>query len=254
MIPMVDKVRATLTLREGVLDIPPQKCITRDNAPLSADAVVYWKIFDPELATYAVADLVPAIQNLVLTQLRSEIGKLTLDETFSAREGINRALLEELDVSTDAWGVKITRVEVRDIIPNKEILSAMELQMAAERKKRADISKSEGQQLSAVNEAQGAADAARLTAEAAKVSVVLAAEAEKARLTAEAEGAADALTALTKACAGDAVAAQQLQVMREYIAAQRDVAASPNAKVLMFPGTDDGLLAKAGALFGSGGP
>ena len=139
LIPFVDNVRATVTEREQVLDVPPQKCITSDNAPLVADAVVYWKIFDAEKSIYSVANLELAIQNLVLTQLRAEIGKLTLDSTFSAREQINAVLLKDLDLATDPWGVKITRVEVRDIIPNKEILQAMELQMASERKKRAMI-------------------------------------------------------------------------------------------------------------------
>ena len=139
LIPFVDSIRATVTEREQVLDVPPQKCITSDNAPLVADAVVYWKIFDAEKSVYSVANLEVAIQNLVLTQLRAEIGKLTLDSTFSAREQINAVLLKDLDLATDPWGVKITRVEVRDIIPNKEILQAMELQMASERKKRAMI-------------------------------------------------------------------------------------------------------------------
>ena len=133
LIPFVDQIRATLTEREQVLDIPPQKCITSDNAPLSADAVVYWRIVNAEKSIYAVVNLELAIQNLVLTQLRAEIGKLTLDMTFSAREQINQILLEELDAATAPWGVKITRVEVRDIVPNTEILRAMEMQMAAER-------------------------------------------------------------------------------------------------------------------------
>lgn len=106
-IPFVERSSFVCTTREQVLDIPPQKAITRDNAPLTADAVVYWKITNPELARYAVQDLVPAIQNLVLTQLRSEIGKLTLDETFSARQKMNAILLADLDAATDAWGVQV---------------------------------------------------------------------------------------------------------------------------------------------------
>merc|ERR1719502_1338015 len=152
-------------MREQVLDIPPQKAITRDNAPLTADAVVYWRITDAELARYAVQDLVAAIQNLVLTQLRSEIGKLTLDETFSARQKMNAVLQSEATAATAAWGVTVTRVEVRDIIPSKDITNAMEMQMAAERRKRAAVLESEGRRASQVNDAQGAADAAVLAAE-----------------------------------------------------------------------------------------
>ena len=133
LIPFVDQIRATVTEREQVLDLSPQKCITSDNAPLVADAVVYWKIVDAKKSIYAVVDLELAIKNLVLTQLRAEIGKLTLDRTFLAREQINQTLLDDLDVATAPWGVKITRVEVRDIVPNTEIVRAMELQMVATR-------------------------------------------------------------------------------------------------------------------------
>jgi len=144
VIPFADQVARKVSEREQVFDISPQKCITKDNAPLLADAVVYWKVLDAKETFYSVQDLDLAIQNLVLTQLRSEIGKLTLDETFSAREQINSVLLRSLDVETQPWGIKIIRVEVRDIIPNSEILGAMEMQMAAERKKRAAVIESEG--------------------------------------------------------------------------------------------------------------
>jgi hypothetical protein len=122
IVPFIDQVRGTLTTREQVFDIPPQKCITSDNAPLSADAVVYWGVVDPYRALYSVVNLEMAIQNLVLTQLRAEIGKLTLDMTFSAREQINAVLLQDLDVATAPWGIKISRVEgkgdnLRSIIP-----------------------------------------------------------------------------------------------------------------------------------------
>lgn len=112
IVPFVDQIRNRITEREQVFDIPPQKCITSDNAPLLADAVVYWRIIDPIKATYSVVDLELAIQNLVLTELRSEIGKLMLDMTFSAREKINAVILDDLDTATEPWGVQITRVEV----------------------------------------------------------------------------------------------------------------------------------------------
>lgn len=247
-IPFVDIVRATLTQREQVFDIPPQDCITSDNAPLTADAVVYWRITDAEKAVYAVENLELAIQNLVLTQLRAEIGKLTLDMTFSARERINGVLLDELDETTTPWGVKITRVEVRDIIPNDEILKAMELQIAAERTKRAAVIKSEGERERAVNEAEGRARSRIIDAEAEAKSVRLAADAEAGKTKIEAKGAADALDALASAVGGCDDAAR-FQLMREYVSAQRDLALSDNAKVVVASGAADDVFAKAIAFY-----
>lgn len=248
-VPVIDVIRARLTVREQVLDIPPQGCITQDNAPLKADAVVYWRIFDPELAVYAVSDLVPAIQNLVLTQLRGEIGKQSLDETFGSRARMNEVLLRDLDQATDPWGVKITRVEIRDIIPNKEILSSMEMQMAAERTKRAQIIKSEGQRQALLNEASGRAEARVVEAESHKTAQILRAQGEKERILQEAEGTASALRLLAEASGGDLDRAVRLQLMRAYIDAQVAVATSSNAKVLLFPSTEE-WGAKAGAVLG----
>lgn len=249
MVPFVDRVRATLTNREQVLDIPPQKCVTSDNAPLAADAVVYWRVVDAERAVYAVVDLELAIQNLVLTQLRAEIGKLTLDMTFSAREKVNAVLLADLDVATDPWGVKITRVEVRDIIPNREIMQAMEMQMAAERMKRAAVIKSEGERERAINEAEGEASSRVIDAEASAKSILLEAEAEASRVETEAVGAARALATITEAVGGSPDDAVRFQLMREYVAAQRDLATSDNAKVIVAPGGADELFAKAVAFY-----
>jgi len=233
-----------------VLDIPPQKCITADNAPLTADAVVYWRIIDPAKAHYQVENLVVAIQNLVLTQLRAEVGKLSLDDTFSARSRINDALLKDLDVATVGWGVKVTRVEVRDIIPNAEILRAMESQMAAERTKRADVIKSEGHRAALLNGASAKADAAKLEAEGLKIATVLKAEAEREKLVHEAEGTAKAFRVILNA-AGDHDRATQLQFLKAYIDAQACIATSDNAKVLMFPSTDE-WASKMGAMFATG--
>ena len=237
LIPFVDQIRVTLTNWEQVLDIPPQKCITSDNAPLAADAVVYWRIEDAERAIYAVENLSLAIQNLVLTQLRAEIGKLTLDMTFSAREKINQVLLDELDVATEPWGVKITRVEVRDIVPNTEILRAMEMQMAAERTKRASIIKSEGERERSINEAEGSARARIIDAEAAAQSMILGADAEASKIETEAKGVARALHVISESISDDGKTAKadaaKFQLMREYIAAQRDLATSNNAKVIV---------------------
>jgi len=260
LIPFVDTIRVTLTNREQVLDIPPQNCITSDNAPIKADAVVYWRIIDAERAIYAVENLSLAIQNLILTQLRAEIGKLTLDMTFSAREQVNKVLLEELDVATDPWGVKITRVEVRDIVPNREILQAMEQQMAAERTKRASIIKSEGERERSINEAEGRARSRIIDAEAAAKSLVVQADAKATQTETEAIGVAKALDAIAKALAEgddsikDATSnAAKFQLVREYIAAQRDLATSNNAKVIVTGGGGgsdvDDVLGKAVAFY-----
>jgi regulator of protease activity HflC (stomatin/prohibitin superfamily) len=179
VLPFVDQVIYQETIREKVLDIPPQKCITRDNVGIEVDAVVYWRIVDMEKARYKVEDLQSAMVNLVLTQIRSEMGQLELDQTFTARTQINELLLQDLDVSTDPWGVKVTRVELRDIIPSQAVREAMELQMSAERRKRASILTSEGDRESAVNSARGKADAQILDAEAQQKSVIMRAEAEQ---------------------------------------------------------------------------
>ncbi|MBD2293701.1 paraslipin [Anabaena sphaerica FACHB-251] len=177
--PFFDNIVYKQTIREKVLDIPPQQCITRDNVSITVDAVVYWRIVDLEKAYYKVENLQSAMVNLVLTQIRSEMGQLELDQTFTARTQINEILLQELDISTDPWGVKVTRVELRDIIPSKAVQESMELQMSAERRKRASILTSEGDRESAVNSARGKADAQLLDAEARQKSVILQAEAEQ---------------------------------------------------------------------------
>jgi len=235
LIPVVDRISFKATTREQVLDIKPQPAITSDNAPLQIDAVMYWKIFDPELTRYKVTDLQSALTNLVITQLRSEIGKLTLDQTFTARESMNAALLETIDRATGPWGVTVLRVEVQSITPNREILSAMELQMSAERKKRAQVLQSEGERTAAVNAAQGEADAVRLEAQAAAEAVKLKAEAEARRVELEAEGAARGLQTLTEANGGNVDAALQVLLLSKYWETQGALATSDNAKVLFFP-------------------
>jgi regulator of protease activity HflC (stomatin/prohibitin superfamily) len=178
VIPVLDRIAFQETIREKVLDIPPQPCITRDNVSITVDAVVYWRIVDMEKAYYKVQNLQSAMVNLVLTQIRAEMGQLELDDTFTARSQINEILLRDLDIATDPWGVKVTRVELRDIIPSQAVQESMELQMSAERRKRAAILTSEGERESAVNSARGKAEAQVLDAEARQKSVILQAEAE----------------------------------------------------------------------------
>jgi regulator of protease activity HflC (stomatin/prohibitin superfamily) len=225
VIPVLDRVAYQDTIREKVLDIPPQPCITRDNVSITVDAVVYWRIVDMEKSYYKVQNLQMAMVNLVLTQIRAEMGQLELDETFTARSQINEILLRDLDVATDPWGVKVTRVELRDIIPSKAVQESMELQMSAERRKRAAILTSEGDRESAVNSARGKADAQILDAEARQKAVVLAAEAEQKALILKAQ--AERQTQVLKAHA----TAEAIQIVLQ--ALQADPKAAEAGKVLL---------------------
>ena len=166
VLPVLEKVVSHESLKERVLDIPPQQCITRDNVGIEVDAVVYWQLLEHARAYYAVDNLQAAMVNLVLTQIRAEMGKLDLDQTFTTRSEVNETLLKELDQATDPWGVKVTRVELRDIQPSRGVQQAMEQQMTAEREKRAAILRSEGERDSQVNAARGRAEALLLDAEA----------------------------------------------------------------------------------------
>ncbi len=245
LIPYLDKVVYKDTIKEKVLDIPPQSCITRDNVSISVDAVVYWRIVDIYKAFYKVENLKDAIVNLVLTQIRSEMGKMELDQTFTARTEVNEILLRELDIATDPWGVKVTRVEIRDIVPSKAVLDSMELQMAAERKKRAAILTSEGERDSAVNSAQGKAEARVLDAEARKKSAILEAEAEKESilLKAEAErqeqvlkahGSAHAMKIITEIIESNPKARESLQFLlaQNYLEMGKTIGNSDSSKVM----------------------
>jgi regulator of protease activity HflC (stomatin/prohibitin superfamily) len=243
--PFVDRIVYRETIRERVIDIPPQSCITKDNVAITVDAVVYWKIVDMEKAYYKVENLRDAMVNLVLTQIRAEVGKLELDETFTARAEINEILLRELDIATDPWGVKVTRVELRDIMPSKAVQESMELQMAAERKKRAAILNSEGERDAAINSAQGKAQAKLLDAEAHKKAAILEAEAEKQAIILEAEaqsqeqilrakGTAEALQIITEKLKNDPNAREALQFLlaQNYLDMGKEIGSSESAKVL----------------------
>ncbi|MXY19476.1 MAG: paraslipin [Synechococcus sp. SB0676_bin_10] len=199
--PFVDMPVSDQSLKERVLDVPPQGCITKDNVKISVDAVVYWQIIDHYKSHYAVADLKSALVNLVLTQIRSEVGRMDLDETFSARQEVNEHLLRELDGATDPWGIKVTRVELRDILPSAGVAAAMEKQMTAERNKRATVLNSEAEKESAINVARGRAEALVLDAEAKARNVVLDAEAraQEQKLLAEAQGQATVIDAEARA-------------------------------------------------------
>lgn len=198
-IPLIDKIAKKVSLKEHVIDFPPQPVITKDNVTMEIDTVIYFQITDPKLYTYGVANPMVAIENLTATTLRNIIGDLELDQTLTSREHINSQIRMILDEATDPWGIKINRVEVKNIIPPKDIQSAMEKQMRAERERREAILKAEGEKKSAILIAEGKKQAAILEAEAAKEAAILDAEAAKEAAIRKAEGEATAIRMVQQA-------------------------------------------------------
>ena len=198
-VPILDRVAKRVVLKEQVVDFPPQPVITKDNVTMQIDTVVFFQITDPKLYTYGVENPIMAIENLTATTLRNIIGDLELDETLTSRETINTKMRSSLDVATDPWGIKVNRVELKNIIPPAAIQEAMEKQMKAERERRETILMAEGEKKSAILVAEGKKEAMILDAQAAKESAILKAEAEKEKMIREAEGEAAAILKVQKA-------------------------------------------------------
>lgn len=200
-IPLIDRISKKVSLKEHVIDFPPQPVITRDNVTMEIDTVIYFQITDPKLFAYGVANPMSAIENLTATTLRNIIGELELDESLTSREIINSKIRVVLDEATDAWGIKINRVEVKNIVPPRDIQNAMEKQMRAERERREAILIAEGEKKSAVLRAEGSKQALILEAEASKQSAILEAEASKQAAVLKAEGEAEAIRLVQQATA-----------------------------------------------------
>ena len=166
IVPFLDSIVWEDSIRERLLDVPPQSAITRDNVSLDVDAVVYWKILDLERTYYEIENIQDAIRELVITTLRSEIGKMPFEDTFSSRDELNQALLDQLDEATEPWGVKVTRVEVQSINPPQSVLDSMQQQQAAELKRRATVLEAEGEQQASIKRANGTVESIRLLSEA----------------------------------------------------------------------------------------
>ena len=198
-IPLIDKVARKVSLKEQVIDFPPQPVITKDNVTIEIDTVVYFQITDPKLYAYGVENPIMAIENLTATTLRNIIGDLELDQTLTSRETINTKMRAALDVATDPWGIKVNRVELKNIIPPAAIQDAMEKQMKAERERREAILKAEGEKKSTILVAEGKKQSAILDAEADKQAAILHAEAEKEKRIREAEGQAEAILKIQQA-------------------------------------------------------
>jgi regulator of protease activity HflC (stomatin/prohibitin superfamily) len=199
--PFIDRIAGRVSLKEQVADFAPQPVITKDNVTMMIDTVIYLQITDPKLYTYGVVNPLGAIENLTSTTLRNIIGELELDETLTSRDMINNRMRLVLDEATDPWGIKVNRVEVKNIAPPKSIQEAMEKQMRAERERRESILKAEGEKQSAILVAEGQKASAILKAEAEKAAVILQAEAAKEAAIREAEGEAQAILSVQKATA-----------------------------------------------------
>lgn len=198
-VPFIDRVARNVNLKEQVVDFPPQPVITKDNVTMQIDTVVYYQITDPKLYCYGVENPIMAIENLTATTLRNIIGDLELDETLTSRETINTKMRSALDVATDPWGIKVNRVELKNIIPPAAIQDAMEKQMKAERERREQILRAEGEKKSKILIAEGNKQSLILEAEAEKESQILRAEAKKEATIKEAEGQAQAILAVQQA-------------------------------------------------------
>ena len=206
-VPFIDRIAKKVILKEQVVDFPPQPVITKDNVTMQIDTVVYFQITDPKLYAYGVENPIMAIENLTATTLRNIIGDLELDETLTSRETINTKMRATLDVATDPWGIKVNRVELKNIIPPKAIQDAMEKQMKAEREKRAVILKADGEKQAAITAAEGEKEAAILRADAVKQQRILEAEGEAQAILAVQKANADAIRLLNEAMPNDKVLA-----------------------------------------------
>ena len=198
-LPVIDRVAKRVNLKEQVADFPPQPVITKDNVTMSIDSVIFFQITDPKLFVYGVDSPMLAIENLTATTLRNIIGDMELDQTLTSRETINTKMRAELDLATDPWGIKVNRVELKNIVPPAEIQNAMERQMKAERERREAVTRAEGEKRAKILEAEGEKESAILRAEADKEAAILRAEAEREKMIREAEGEAQAILTIQKA-------------------------------------------------------
>ncbi len=230
LVPFAEQIGARINVRECVLDIPPQEIITKDNAMVEVDCVVFYKIFDSAKAAYQVVDLDFAITQLTMTNIRRVLGEMELDSMLSNREKINASLLSVIDEATDPWGVKVTRIEARNITPHKELQDAMSRQMKAERDKRAVILVAEGDRESDILRAEGKRKATILEAEAAKERAFLEAEMRERKAKAEAFSIDVVNTAI-----GKGGKASHYFLTRKYIDSMRDMANGKNNKTILMP-------------------
>jgi len=231
LVPLMERVGAKMNMKEQVIDIPSQDIITRDNAMITVDGVNFYQVLNAAKAAYEVDRLQGAIVNLTMTNIRTVMGSMDLDELLSNRDTINAKLLQVVDAATEAWGVKVTRIEIKDIAPPRDLVDSMARQMKAERDKRAQILEAEGLRQAAVLKAEGEKQAVMLAAEGRKEAAFRDAEARERAAQAEAK----ATEMVSQAIAGGSVQAINYFVANNYVKALEAIARSPNQKVLMMP-------------------
>ena len=244
LIPFIDGIGFKQNMMERVLDVHPQEVISSDNAMVTTDAVCFYQIMDAGKASYEVNDLDRALQNLIMTNIRAVLGSMELDEMLSNRDRINVALLEKIDVATDPWGVKITRVEIRDIAPPRDLVEAMANQMKAERVKRATILTAEGERNAAIAVAEGQKQSQILRAEGEKEAAFRHAEAREREAEAEAKATAMVSRAIET---GDPRAINYF-VAQKYVEALGKIATSPNEKLVLMPLEASGVIGSLGGI------
>ncbi|MGB3810321.1 MAG: SPFH domain-containing protein [Parvibaculum sp.] len=229
--PFIDRIGAKVNVMETVLDVPSQEVITRDNAMVTVDGVVFYQVLDAAKASYEVANLKVAVLNLIMTNVRTVMGGMDLDELLSQRDSINARLLNVVDEATHPWGLKVTRIEIKDIAPPRDIIDSMARQMKAEREKRANILEAEGFRQAAILAAEGKKQAAILEAEGRREAAYRDAEARERQAEAEAK----ATQVVSDAIAGGNVQALNYFVATKYVEALRDIAKAPNQKLVLMP-------------------